>query len=261
MSAKQRPILRYFGGKFRLADWIISHMPEHRVYVEPFGGAASVLLKKPRSYAEVWNDLDDSVYHLFWTLKHEDLAIELARRLEQTPYSRHEFTVAHVYHPDPVENSRRLIVRSFMGFGADSVTNRESKTGFRSNSNRSGSTPAHDWVNYAKHIQTFHERMRGVVIDNKDALDVMREHDGLETVHYVDPPYTHDTRKGYRYRFEMTNDQHAELIECLKSLKGKVMLSGYENKLYSELGWRKVTREARADRAAKRVECLWMNFP
>jgi DNA adenine methylase len=259
-AKKLRPVLRYFGGKFRLADWIISHMPEHRVYVEPYGGAASVLMKKPRSYGEVWNDLDDSVYHLFWCLKHERLALELKLNLERTPFSRREFETAHCYHPDPLENSRRLVIRSFMGFGADSVNNRESKTGFRSNSNRSGTTPAHDWVNYSQHIDTFFERMKGVVIENKPALDVMLEHDAPLTLHYVDPPYPHTTRRGGRYLHEMNNSQHEELCDALKSLKGKVMLSSYDNDLYRSLGWRSETKEARADKAGQRVEVLYMNW-
>lgn len=257
---RARPVLRYFGGKFRLADWIIEHLGEHKVYVEPFGGAASVLMKKPRSYAEVYNDIDDSLYSLFKVLSDPLGHEQLKGLVEATPFSRREFELAYVYHPDPIEKARRLIVRSFMGFGADSATNLESKTGFRSNSNRSGTTPAHDWVNWPKHIPTFYERLKGVIIECKDAKEVMATHDAEHTVFYVDPPYFHSTRRGGRYKHEMDDHDHLELIQFLKTLQGKVVLSGYESDLYGDqLDWRKVTKDARADKAGKRTEVLWIS--
>lgn len=254
----KRPVLRYFGGKYRLAPWILSHFPEHRIYVEPFGGAASVLMQKTRSYAEVWNDLDDSVFNLFSVLRELDTTISLRSVLEMTPYSRREFELAHVFHPDPIENARRLIIRSFMGFGADSVCNIKSKTGFRSNSNRSGSTPAHDWINYPSALKAFTERLKGVVIENKSAIAVMEDHDTDKTLHYVDPPYPHDTRRSGRYKHEMSMIEHYDLAKFLKTLKGAVVVSGYDHDIYNDLGWRKVTKEARADKAGLRMECLWI---
>lgn len=254
----KRPVLRYFGGKFRLADWIISHFPEHKVYVEPYGGAGSVLMKKPRTYAEIYNDLDDSVFNLFTVLRGFESSIDLRAVVESTPYSRREFELAHSFHPDPVENARRMIIRSFMGFGTDSVTNINSKTGFRSNSNRSGTTPAHDWINYPKAIPQFHERLKGVVLENKDAMTVMQDHDGPNTLHYIDPPYPHTTRRGGRYKHEMTNDEHKELVEFVSTLKGSVIISGYESEIYESLGWRKKFKNTHAGGAAKRTEILWI---
>lgn len=254
----KRPILRYFGGKYRLAPWIISNFPEHKIYVEPYGGAASVLMQKPRAYAEIWNDLDESVFNLFSILRQMESSIDLRSVLEMTPYSRREFELAHIYHPDPVENARRLIIRSFMGFGADSVTNINSKTGFRSNSNRSGSTPAHDWINYPAVLRDFTNRLKGVVIENKNALKIMKEHDSKDTLHYIDPPYPIDLRRGGRYKHEMNLDDHIELCEFVKSLNGKVIISGYDHKIYNSLKWKKVTTSARADKGGLRTEILWI---
>lgn len=259
MAVRRRPVLRYFGGKWRIADWIVSLLPEHRVYVEPFCGAASVLFKKPRSYAEVINDIDDSVFNLFRVLQNREQMKQLEMILKMTPFARREFELAHSYHPDPVENAKRLIVRSFMGFGADSVTNIESKTGFRSNSNRSGTTPAHDWLNYPQQIPLFFERLQGVVIENLDAFQLIRQHDGSNTLFYIDPPYHTDTRRSGRYKFEFSDNMHRELIDVMKGLDGICVVSGYDHPLYDSLGWTKHTKEARADKAGKRIECIWIN--
>jgi DNA adenine methylase len=83
-----RPILKYYGGKFRLADWIISFFPEHLVYTECFGGAASVLLKKKPSKHEVYNDLNDEVVNLFRVVRDPETARKLRHMLKLTPYSR-----------------------------------------------------------------------------------------------------------------------------------------------------------------------------
>lgn len=258
----KRPLLRWFGGKFNLAPWIVSHFPEHRIYVEPYGGAGSVLLKKARSYAEVWNDLNDEVFCLFSVLREPDLTKRLVSQLEFTPYSRREFELAHTFTPEPVERARRLIVRSMMGFGADSACDPTNNTGFRYNTKRAGSTPQHVFLNYSKEMFEFADRLRGVVIENKNALDVCTAHDSDETLHYLDPPYLQHLRRVGAYSHEMTDQDHAEMLKMALSLKGKVVISGYENELYNEhlRGWKKVSKETRADKAGLRTEILWMNY-
>lgn len=257
-AAPTRPLLRWHGGKWNLAPWIIRHLPKHRVYVEPFGGAGSVLMRKERSYAEVWNDLDGEVVNLFQVLR-SPRASELVRLLELTPFAREEFHQAYEPADDPIERARRLVARSFMGFGSNG---HQRRTGFRSNSNRSGTTPAHDWVNYPDAMRKVIERVRGVVILNIDAVDAMKGHDGPETLHYVDPPYLFDTRdSGTDYAHELTNADHESLLEYLDTLSGMVVLSGYPHPLYDDAlsGWLRVEREALADGARKRTEVLWIN--
>lgn len=263
-----RPALRYLGGKFLLRDWVIAHLPPHRVYVEPFGGAASVLLGKPRSYAEIYNDLDSDVVNLFVVLRDDVLSVRLAEQLRNTPFARAEFEASYVEAADPVERARRLVVRSFMGFGSDGC-NPAVTTGFRSASNRSGTTPAHDWRNYADALHEIAERMRGVVIESRPAIQVMAAHDGPDTVHYVDPPYVHSTRSGkmsgggrqHAYRHELSDADHVELLAFLRTLKGAVVLSGYPHPMYDNAlqGWRRVERVALADGARPRREVLWIN--
>lgn len=260
MNAPSRPILRWHGGKWLLAPWVIAHMPAHRVYVEPFGGAASVLLRKPRSYCEVYNDLDDEVVNLFRVMRSSD-AGRLVDLLRLTPFAAVEFASAYSASDCPVERARRTVVKSFMGFGSNSV---HRKSGFRSNSNRSGTTPARDWLNYPDALVSVIERLRGVVITARDACEVMSAHDGVDTLHYVDPPYVFATRtdEGADYAHELTDADHKRLLVFLQSLRGRVILSGYPCDFYDDAlpGWRRVTRKSLADGARTRTEVLWMNF-
>lgn len=260
MRAPTRPLLRWHGGKWLLSPWIISNMPSHRVYVEPFGGAASVLMRKPRSYAEIYNDLDDEVVNLFRVLRSDD-AQRLVNMVRLTPFAATEFFAAYEPSDCAVERARRTIVKSFMGFGSNGV---HKATGFRSNSNRSGTTPARDWINYPDALAAVVDRLLGVIVLHRDAREVMAAHDGPETLHYVDPPYVFDTRTdaGHDYAHELTDGDHADLLKFLMGLKGKVMLSGYPCALYEQTltGWTRIEKAALADGARKRVEVLWCNF-
>ncbi|WP_225045011.1 DNA adenine methylase [Pseudomonas aeruginosa] len=261
----QRPILRYHGGKWLLAPWIIQHLAAHHTYIEPFGGAASVLLRKARSYAEVYNDLDGDVVNLFRVAR--DRGEELRQALALTPFAREEFEASYAETSDPLERARRMVVRSFQGFGSAAASGE--RTGFRSTSARSGTAPALDWRNYPDALAAITERLQGVVIENRDALVLMEHHDRPSTLHYVDPPYVHSTRStkvrhnatGKSYRHELDDDQHRDLAAFLKGLSGMVVLSGYPCPLYDELysTWHRLERNALADGARDRIECLWLN--
>lgn len=266
-----RPVLRWHGGKWKLAPWIMSFFPSHRVYVEPFGGAASVLLRKARAYAEVYNDLDDDVVNLFRVLQDRELGGALVRLLELTPFARAEFDRSYEPTNDPVERARRLVIRAYMGFGSNAhATARtgRAQTGFRSNSSRSGTTPAADWVNYPAALRHIVERIIGVVIENRDAATVMSAHDGAETLHYVDPPYPLELRnpgnphdQKHMYRHELTSADHDRLLAFLRTLEGFVVLSGYPTARYDDAlpGWGRFECEAMADGARPRTEVLWIN--
>lgn len=288
-GAPSRPVLRYHGGKFRLASWIIKHLPPHRVYVEPYSGAASVLLCKPRSYAEVINDLDGDVVNLFRVLRDPSTAEELTRLALLTPFSRQESEQAYLPAPkgDVVEQARRLLVRSWMGFStngatagsaarvgfngrldrSDKLKREENKpaisTGFRNNVTRSSTTPAHDWARWPSIIEAVTERLTGVVIENRPALHLLVQLDGPGVLFYVDPPYVKSTRSDGRddYRHEMTDADHQLLSESLHQASSMVVLSGYDCPLYADLygDWQKVSKAVFADRAQARTECVWFN--
>ena len=258
-----RPALRYHGGKWVIAPWIIDQFPEHRIYVEPFGGAASVLLRKPRSYAEVYNDLDDEIVSLFRVMRDPQQATELLERLRLTPYSRTEFLLAYEPTTCPIERARRLVVRSFMGFSSNAPTRDGKATGFRANANRNGTHPAMDWARLPSAHQALIERLAGVVIENRDAIEIIQQHDGADTLFYVDPPYVHGTRSDKRksYRHEYSDADHQRLCQSLKAARGMVILSGYPNPIYErELAdWRAVDKQSYASGAKPTTERLWIN--
>lgn len=267
--APSRPALRYHGGKWMLAPFIISHFPQHRTYTEVYGGAASVLLRKPRAYAEVWNDLDAGLLTVFRTLQDPATARVLRDKLYLTPFSRKEFELAYEPTEDQVEGARRSIVRSFFGFGSD-AHNMEIKTGFRADSDKSGTTPAHDWARYPDVIPYFTARLAGVVLESRPALQVLLKADRPDALHYLDPPYMPATRstksrkrkeRYHVYNHEMTVEDHAEMLAVARGLVGMVVISGYATALYDEalLGWHRFERAALADGARPRTEVLWLN--
>lgn len=264
MTNVTRPIMRYHGGKFRLAPWIIQHFPEHRVYVEPFGGAAGVLMRKPRSHGEVYNDLDGNIVNVFRVLQDSEMRHRLEELLVFTPYSRDEFEQAWESVDDPVESARRTLIRAEMGFGSAGATN--GTTGFRIDTKRNYGTAMHIWASVPEKLSEFGQRLHGVLIENRPAIQILSDHDTPETLFYVDPPYIHGTRKmgGVCYRHEMTDKDHVELLVTLNSVDGMVVLSGYDHSIYQGAldGWERFetsSRIAAGRGTAVRTEVLWLN--
>ncbi|ANN80895.1 DNA methyltransferase (plasmid) [Bordetella flabilis] len=261
-----RPAIRYHGAKFRLASWILQFFPEHECYVEPYGGAAGVLLQKPRSYAEVYNDIDGEITNFFSVVRDPASRERLIEALLLTPYARVEFDLAYEPTDDPVEMARRTAIKAQMGFGSAGAT--KGKTGFRVDSAREYGTAWSLWSRYPESLSAVGNRFTNVLIENLDALDVMTMHDAPTTLHYVDPPYLLSTRQMHGlsryYRYEMTDTEHVRLLDCLKALQGMVVLSGYDSPVYREMlsAWPAYSTQsviAAGRGSGKRTEMVWMN--
>ncbi len=260
-----RPLIRYHGGKFRLASWILQWLPPHRIYTEVYGGAASILLRKARSHGEVYNDIDGDIVNLFRVLRQSKDAARLAQLCALTPYAREEFDMAWEHTDEPIERARRTIVRAQMGFGSAGAT--KSSTGLRTDTKREYLTAQTDWRRYPPVLLAIAERLQGVLIENRPALEVLRQHDDPEALHFIDPPYVHETRCRPRsggYRFEMENDDHKILLDAIQRLEGMVVLCGYDHPIYREalVDWTMKSTSARASGGrgtVTRTECLWLN--
>lgn len=255
------PLLRYHGGKWRAADKIIPLFPPHKIYVEPFGGGASILLRKRPSRVEVYNDLDGDIVNLFRVVReHPEI---LAEKIDLTPYARDEWKLAFEDTEDPIERARRTLIRSYMSFGSAEAT--KGSTGFRGVGG--GSNSYNRWCLVPDTIMSAAKRLKKVVIENLSYEDIFKRYDTKETLFYVDPPYLPSTRSSFRsggkyYRHEMSEDDHIRLIEILKNLKGSVVLSGYSSSLYDRLlgDWHKHEFMARASGnagAVIRKEVIW----
>ena len=267
MSTKIRPPIKWHGGKHYLAHRIIAHFPSHSTFVEPYGGAASILLNKMPSPVEVYADLDHRLTRLFRVIR--DDGAELHRRLSLTPYSEVEFGNLDEPHDgcDEIEQARRFFVQmrlSIGGRGDDfSRTLHRVRRGMADVV--SGYLSSIDDV-----LPVVIERLRTVQIVNRPAIEVIHYWDSPETLFYCDPPYLPETRAiGCHdiYGVEMSEADHRQLTEVLKTCKGKVVVSGYRSALYEELyrGWRCVhfdvaNHASGGEKKRRQTECLWLNW-
>lgn len=263
--APKRPALRYYGGKWRISKWIISHFPDHECYVEPFGGAMSVLLRKKRSPLEVYNDIDGAVVNFFRVLR--ERPEELIRAIELTPWARSEYELSQERSdsPFPLEQARRFYASCWMGFGGGRARWRQ---GWRYQV-RDGNLWKPSSISFTEtdHLYQVVERLRGVQIECRDAREVIRSCDAPTTLFYLDPPYLHSTRSKWKdiYAHEMDDMDHEELAELARSVEGMVVISGYPSGLYQcwyeRHGWKRVETAARTGgmTMAQRIEALWLS--
>jgi DNA adenine methylase len=262
IEAPARPVLRYHGGKFRLAPWILTFFPRHQVYVEPFGGGGSVLLAKDPVPTEVYNDLDSRVVGLFRVLRDRTKAEELARRLELTPFAREEYEGWCYADPiDDIDAAHQLVARGFMGQSSKGIWQR---SGLDTRINPDGYCSRVSALRASPDAcRTVAQRLARVVIEHDDAGDVIKRHDRPDALVYCDPPYLTAEGRGTRiYTHDFKADDHRKLAAGLRGLKSAmVVLSGYPSELYDELypDWQRHQRKAMADGGRERTEVVWLN--
>lgn len=275
--------LKWHGGKHYLAHWIISHMPPHLHYVEPYFGGGSVLLARDpnrdwmgeeklpshqRGSSEVVNDLNGELMNFWRVLQSEELFPQFRRLVELSPVSQQLWQEAENTEGSQVERAAKFFIRarqSRQGLGSCFTTLSRSRT------RRRMQESASSWLSAVDGLPDVHARLRRVVILNDDAINVIRQQDGDRTHFYVDPPYFGAERSGGgEYgAYEMTESQHRELLETLATITGTFQLSDYHSDLYDSFaakqGWRCeecVIDNKASSRATKerKTECLWMNY-
>lgn len=269
------PPLRWYGGKYYLAGKIaaiIARIP-HQTYVEVYGGAASVLLNKEPSPVDVWNDLDDRLVNFFCILRDQNNREKLFEALSLTLFARSEFAkCCQQESSDSVESARRFFVlcqQSVSSSGARKHMTPGSWAKSVSVSRRGMSQNVSRWWGNIEGLPAVAEKFARVQIESMDAMDLLSQYDRPETLFYLDPPYVASCRSAGSqqiYKHEMTNDQHIEMIDRLRSLKGAAILSGYDNDVYQGRmdGWGRIeipskARSSTAGSVPDRMEILWLN--
>ena len=254
-----KAIAKYPGSKWSLADWIIGFFPKHHSYLEPFFGSGAILFNKPRSNIETVNDLDGNVVNLFECIR-TDLE-RLARSIYLTPYVREVYDRAFQERPeDPFARALNFYIRLNMGHGFR--TNGE-KVGWKNDvQGRERSYASQDWCNLPEKIMQAAERLRGVQIENRPAVELIERFNYENVLIYCDPPYMLETRHGKQYRCEMSMEDHEELLEALLRHKGPVLISGYDTKLYQDVlcNWERRENVCYSQVCSQKKEVLWMNF-
>jgi len=276
-----RSPIRYFGGKGNMVAKLLKLIPAHKTYVEVFGGGASLLFAKQPSLAEVYNDLDNDLVNLFRIIRDLSTFQEFHRLVGLTLYSREEF----YYCKNTLNDSKDDLERAYKYF----VMNRQSFAGSESSW---GYSVTASWRNMSGNVSLYlsaiamlpkiADRLLQVQIEHDDFRKIIPRYDTPETLFYLDPPYMPDTRRNGGYKYEMTSQDHEDLLKLLLTIKGKVMLSGYNNNLYKSYlddrdGWHRIDYKTACYAVGKtrnsglqgdgmallkqpRTESVWMNY-
>ncbi len=259
----------WYGGKFSHLDWLLPLLPKNcNHYCEPYAGSGAVLLNRPPSPVETYNDLDGEVVNFFKILRDDKEA--LIEKIALTPFSREEFALACTLDPTlpPVERARRFYVRARQVRTGLAQTASLGRWANCKNTSRAGmSGVVSRWLGGVKKLEFIAERLLRVQIENRSAVEVIQLYDSPQTLFYCDPPYIHQTRgDSNAYAYEMTDEEHAELARTLNSVKGMVAISNYDcqlmNELYPAPKWQKLASPAKTIHSTKdkRVEVLWINY-
>lgn len=263
----------YVGGKFYLVNWILSNFPHHNIYVEPFGGAGHVILKKSMVGLDVYNDTCEEMVTVFRVLQDEEKSEKLLRLIHLTPFSRKFFNELRdgKYRfsssvPEDIQKAYYTLVMLKQGFSGK-LKNKKPSWGFSRRSDASKKTKA--FKNFPEKLIPIIERLKEIQIEFLDFKDCIRKYDSAETLFYCDPPY-YD--REFYYQGGFTKDNHRELAEMLNNIEGKCAVSYYHfdgiEKLYPPGKWRYEKKETnlssqkvKGEKRQKSTEILIMNYP
>lgn len=252
--------IKYYGGKTYMTDIIKNHFPkQYNVYVQGFGGGASLLFSKNQEKCQIYNDLGKNVYSLFKTLSDKEMFLQLKQKLDLTYYSS---DLRKQFKQKLKEDNLSLLQRAYCFI----YVNRSSFNGvggFSTNliTRRNMSKSVSDYLSMIDCLPQIHNRLSSVIVENRDIFELIPKYDSKETFFYLDPPYVHETRSSTTsYEQQMTNEQHEQLIDLINNSKGMFLISGYYHPIYDNLrNFNRIDFES-PNSGSDSIETLWFNY-
>ncbi len=254
-----RTVVKYPGAKWRISEWLINQMIDHKSYVEPYFGSGAVFFRKPPSRIETINDIDGDVVNLFACIRNDPE--KLSYSIASTPYSREEYNYSYdTVSAEPFERARNFLLKHWQGHGFRTYC----RSGWKNDvAGREYAYAVKYWNQLPDWIVEAFLRLKEAQIECRPAIEVIQRFNRPEVFIYADPPYLLSTRKMKKqYSHEMSESDHVELLTILLQHSGKVMLSGYDNELYNSMlsDWRKNQIYTTAEKGKPRIETVWLNY-
>lgn len=220
----------YPGGKSRSIDKILPLLPHSKVYVEPFGGSAAVLLSKRPVRLEIFNDRYSGVVAFYRCMRDPKKYQLLFDKIDLTIHSREDFVNCKANWQATDDDVERAFCWYYMVCYSFGSLGRNFGRTLAGQGRLSGKIR-----NQLEHFDMIHARFKNIQVENQDWYDCLKDYDSHDTVFYIDPPYI-DASAGV-YKNEMSRDEHRKLIETIFQLEGFCAVSGYSNPVYEENPW------------------------
>ncbi len=273
-----KKLFNYYGGKHYVLKHLLPLIPPNEIYVEVFGGGASLLWNKEESKIEVYNDINPLLTNLFNIIKNSSTFEEFKYKLQTIQYNRETFLKARekvrsylkniknnqktIWNNSINQNKNELSVDLAINFFTSIIMSYNGAGQYYSQ----GVKKIQKLENVKKQIDWFHHRLKNVVIENKSFEELIPIYDDKETFFYLDPPYLQSTRRKISvYAFEMEKMQYRKLIDLLLNIKGKVILSCYYSSIFDILvkkDWKRKDFVVKSPvrKEGKSVETILFNF-
>lgn len=257
-----RTPLSYYGGKQQLASKIVSLIPEHKIYIEPFIGGAAVFFAKEKSEAEVINDINSEIVNFYEVLQRDFSALQAEISVSLRSRKLHHHARIIYENPDMFDRIKRawavwvLANGSFgcnfsAGFGYD----------------KTGTTTKKFSNKREMFTEKLGQRIQDVEIECCDALRIIRSRDSEYAFFYLDPPYV-GTFQGHYDGYDQQDFDN--LLMELSKIKGKFLLSSFRNDNLNEFadkfGWYQIelkmqkSMKAHAGKNMTKIEVLTANY-